>query len=255
MDVTSWFDFSGQAVLVNGGAGGIGREISLAFALQGAHVVVADLDETHATGVAQEIEAAGGNATAATIDVRDAAAVDDLVERLWAELGKIDVVVNAAAIYHRVPAVELTEAEFDQTMDVNVKGTWLMSQSAGRRMTERGYGRIINYTSNAGMRGSALQLAYNASKAAVISMTKSLAVEWAQRGVTVNAVAPGPTDTDLMAPAFRDPALIEAFAQRIPQGTLTMPDVTVGPVLFLASSHATAITGHSLFADGGMSAT
>jgi NAD(P)-dependent dehydrogenase (short-subunit alcohol dehydrogenase family) len=255
MDVATWFDFTGQTVLVSGGAGGIGREISLAFAQQGATVVVADIDAAHTAEVVDEIAAAGGHAAPAAVDIRDASAVDELVQLVWNEHDKLDVIVNAAAVYHRVPAIELTEAAFDQTMDVNVKGTWLFSQSAGRRMIERGYGRIVNYTSNAGVRGSALQLAYNASKAAVISMTKSLAVEWARTGVTVNAVAPGPTDTALMAPAFSDPALIEAFSHRIPQGTLTMPDVTVGPVLFLASSHATAITGHSLFADGGMSAT
>jgi NAD(P)-dependent dehydrogenase (short-subunit alcohol dehydrogenase family) len=100
-----------------------------------------------------------------------------------------------------------------------------------------------------------LQLAYNASKAAVISMTKSLAVEWGRTGVTVNSVAPGPTDTALMAPAFSDPALVESFSQRIPQGVLTPSDVTVGPVLFLASPMAGSITGHVLYADGGMSAT
>jgi 2-deoxy-D-gluconate 3-dehydrogenase len=140
-------------------------------------------------------------------------------------------------------------------MAVNVRGTWLFSRAAGRHMVERGSGRIINYASNAGMRGSPLQLAYNASKAAVISMTKTLAVEWAKTGVTVNAVAPGPTDTELMAPAFSDPALVASFAERIPQGALTPADVTVGPVLFLASRQARWITGITLFADGGMSAT
>ena len=189
------------------------------------------------------------------------------------------MLVNAAAIYVRAPAVDLTEDEYDRTMDINVKGTWLLSQAVGRRMIERGSGRIINYSSNAGNRGSALQVAYNASKAAIDSITKTLAVEWGRTGVTVNAVAPGPTNTALMAPAFDNPGMIDAFSQRVPQGSLTSTDVTVGPphvaprlpvdvgagalkdqevahaVLFLASPMASSITGHTLYADGGMSAT
>ncbi len=251
MDAGSWFDFSGQVVIVGGGAGAIGREVVLAFAGSGAHVVVADIDAASTENVAAE----AGAASAAPIDIRDASAVERLVAATWGDHGRIDVLVNTAAVYVRVPAVELDESDYDRTMDVNVKGTWLLSQACGRRMIERGSGRIINYTSNAGLRGSALQRAYNASKAAVISMTKTLAVEWAGTGVTVNAVAPGPTDTPMMAPAFTDAAAVEAFAQRIPQGALTPPDASVGPVLFLASPLAGSITGHTLFADGGMSAT
>ncbi len=252
MDTDSWFDFSERVVLISGGAGAIGREISLAFARAGAQIVVADLDAEAAAKVAAE---AGSDAISAALDVCDAEAAEALAEHLWEQHGHIDVLVNTAAVYIRVAAVDLTEADFDRTMDINVKGTWLLSQAVGRHMIERGYGRIINYTSNAGNRGSSLQLAYNASKAAVISMTKSLAVEWGRTGVTVNAVAPGPTNTALMAPAFSDPALVESFSQRIPQGVLTPSDVTVGPVLFLASPMAGSITGHVLYADGGMSAT
>jgi len=252
MDTDSWFDFSERVVLISGGAGAIGREISLAFARAGAQIVVADLDAEAAAKVAAE---AGSDAISAALDVCDAEAAEALAEHLWEQHGHIDVLVNTAAVYIRVAAVDLTEADFDRTMDINVKGTWLLSQAVGRHMIERGYGRIINYTSNAGNRGSSLQLAYNASKAAVISMTKSLAVEWGRTGVTVNAVAPGPTNTALMAPAFSDTALVESFSQRIPQGVLTPSDVTVGPVLFLASPMAGSITGHVLYADGGMSAT
>lgn len=251
MNTAAWFDFNGQVVVVCGGGGAIGRELAVAFSRHGATVVVADVDAASAEAVANEAD----TISAAEVDVSNGTAVEDLIESTWQGHGKIDVLVNTAAIYLRMPSLELTEADFDRVMGINVKGTWLLCQAAGRRMIDRGRGRIINYSSNAGIRGSARQLAYNASKSAVISMTKSLAVEWARTGVTVNAVAPGPTDTALMAPAFTDPAVVEAFAQRIPQGALTTTDVTVGPVLFLASEMAGSITGHTLFADGGMSAT
>ena len=251
MDTASWFDFDDRTVVVTGGAGGIGREVAGAFGRHGAHVVVADVDGDAAAGVAAE----AGLADSVALDVTDAAAVEAFVGALVERRGGIDVLVNTPAITYRRTALELGVDEFDEIMNVNVRGTWLPCQAVGRRMVEAGYGRIINYGSNAGIRGSALQLAYNASKAAVLSMTKSLAVEWAQTGVTVNAVAPGPTKTALMESAFDDPATIASFAARIPQGVLTETDVTAGPVLFLASEQATSITGHTLFADGGMSAT
>jgi NAD(P)-dependent dehydrogenase (short-subunit alcohol dehydrogenase family) len=251
MGTESWFDFEGQVVLVSGGAGAIGREVAAGFAKHGAHVGIIDVDGVAAKEVADGL----GSGISAELDVRDAGAVEALVATAWDAHGRIDVLVNAAAIYVRAPAVDLTEDEYDRTMDINVKGTWLLSQAVGRRMIERGSGRIINYSSNAGNRGSALQVAYNASKAAIDSITKTLAVEWGRTGVTVNAVAPGPTNTALMAPAFDNPGMIDAFSQRVPQGSLTSTDVTVGPVLFLASPMASSITGHTLYADGGMSAT
>ncbi len=251
MDTANWFNLEGRTAVVTGGAGGIGREVAAALGRHGAHVVVADVDG----GAASTVAAEAGLAEGVSLDVTDAAAVEDFVASLAARRGTIDVLVNTPAITYRRTALELSVEEFDEIMNVNVRGTWLPCQAVGRRMVEAGYGRIINYASNAGIRGSAQQLAYNASKAAVISMTKSLAVEWARTGVTVNAVAPGPTKTALMESAFDDPATIASFAARIPQGTLTATDVTVGPVLFLASEQASSITGHTLFADGGMSAT
>jgi NAD(P)-dependent dehydrogenase (short-subunit alcohol dehydrogenase family) len=128
MDTNSWFDFSEQVVLVSGGAGGIGREITLAFARAGAHVVVADLDLDAASLVATE---AGSGAASTALDVCDAIAVEALAEQLWEQHGHVDVLVNTAAVYVRIATVDLSEADFDRTMNINVKGTWLLSQAVG----------------------------------------------------------------------------------------------------------------------------
>ena len=253
----NWLDFKGQVVLITGGAGAIGSQLALAFAGRGADVVLVDTDKAKLAATQAAIEALGRQALAGTLDVRDGAAVEAFVARAWNRFGAIDVLVNTAGIYDRGPSVDFTEERFDRVLDINLKGTWLMCQSVGRRMIVRGRGRIINYTSNAGVRGTPAQAAYNISKAGVISLTKCLAVEWAKTGVAVNAVSPGPTDTLLMtAQAFTSSTLRETFAPKIPIGDLTPVDATVVPVLFLASKVASRwVLGQVLFADGGMNAT
>jgi NAD(P)-dependent dehydrogenase (short-subunit alcohol dehydrogenase family) len=253
---TNWLNFKGQIVLITGGGGAIGNKLALAFAGLGADLVLADVDEAKLATTQGAVRALGRQALVGTLDVRDGAAVEAFVARAWNHFGAIDVLVNTAAIYDQVPSVELTEERFDRVMDINLKGTWLMCQAVGRRMVARGRGRIINYTSNAGIRGTPSQLAYNISKAGVISLTRCLAVEWARTGVAVNAVSPGPTDTPLMAAAFTNRAFRNALGSKIPAGDLTPVDATVAPVLFLASAEASRwMLGQTLFADGGMSAT
>lgn len=254
MSETTWFDFSGQCVLITGGGGAIGRELALAFAQRGANLALVDADKAKLAAVQAEVEGLERPVLARPVDVRDAAAVEAFVAAASERFGAIDVLVNTAAIYDRGPSTEFSEERYDRVLDINLKGTWLMCQAVGRRMVERGRGRIVNYASNAGIRGTGEQVAYNISKAGVIGLTKSLAVEWARRGVAVNAVSPGPTDTPLMAGVFDYPHIKESFVSRIPMGELTPVEATVVPVLFLASNVARWTTGHTLFADGGMSA-
>ena len=251
----NWLDFRGQVTLITGGGGAIGNQLALAFAERGADLVLVDTDKAKLATTQAAVKALGRKTLTGMLDVRDGAAVDAFVARAWDHFGGIDVLVNAAGIYDRGPSAEFSEERFDRLMDINLKGTWLMCQAVGRRMIDRGRGRIVNYTSNAGIRGTPAQVAYNCSKAGVISLTKSLAVEWARTGVVVNAVSPGPTDTPLMAEAFANTAFRDALASRIPAGELTPVEATVFPVLFLASAEASRwVFGQALFADGGMSA-
>jgi NAD(P)-dependent dehydrogenase (short-subunit alcohol dehydrogenase family) len=250
------FDFRGQVVLITGGGGAIGNRLALAFAECGAHLVIVDADKEKLATTQAAVEALGRQTLVGMLDVRDGAAVEAFVAQAWNHFGAIDVLVNTAGIYDRGPSVEFTEDRFDRVMDINLKGTWLMCQAVGRRMIACARGRIINYTSNAGVRGTPTQVAYNISKAGVISLTRSLAVEWAKTGVAVNAVSPGPTDTPITAMAFTSSAFRETFAPRIPVGDLTPVDATIIPVLFLASKEASRwVLGQILFADGGMNAT
>jgi 2-deoxy-D-gluconate 3-dehydrogenase len=252
----NWLDFKGQVVLITGGGGAIGTLLAMAFAEAGADLVLVDTDKAKLATTQAAVEALGRKTLVGTLDVRDGAAVEAFVARAWGHFGAIDVLVNTAAIYDRGPSVDYAEERFDRVLDINLKGTWLMCQAVGRRMITRSRGRIINYTSNAGIRGTPGQTAYNISKAGVISLTKCLAVEWAKTGVTVNAVSPGPTDTPLMAEPFANTAFRDALASKIPAGGLTPVEATIVPVLFLASSEASRwVLGQTLFADGGMSAT
>ena len=252
-----WFDFSGQVVLITGGGGAIGKSLALTFAEHGADLALMDVDEAKLATTQAAVAALGRRTLAGSVDVRDGAAVEAFVARAWNHFGAIDVLVNTAGVYERGPSVEFSEERFDRVLDINLKGTWLMCQAVGRRMITRARGRIINYTSNAGVRGTPAQAAYNISKAGVISLTRSLAVEWAKSGVAVNAVSPGPTDTPIVtAAAFTSSSFRETFAPKIPMGDLTPVDATVIPVLFLASAEASRwVLGQILFADGGMNAS
>ncbi len=240
-----------RVVLITGAGGGLGRAFAEGFAAQGDRVVVADIDGPGAERTVEVLVGRGAEALAATVDVTSAESVRAMVDSLIARFGRLDVVVNNAAIYAtltRTPFTDIDPAEWDRVMGVNAKGTWLVSAAAFPHLTSPG-GRIINIASATVMSGSPLWMHYVASKAAVIGMTRVMAREVGAAGVTVNAIAPGFTLTEASLGLLED-----AETYGVDRGAIKragQPDDIVGTALFLASDQAGYLTGQTIVVDGG----
>jgi NAD(P)-dependent dehydrogenase (short-subunit alcohol dehydrogenase family) len=249
------FTLTGQTALVTGAARGLGRAIALALADAGADVALGLRAEGTADDLVAEIQAMGRRAIAIPMDVTELAQVGSAVDAVVAEFGRLDILVNNAGLGPANPAEDVTEADFDLTIDVNVKGLFFASQAAGRVMIRQGGGRIVNLSSQAGFVALPTEAIYCASKAAVSHLTKCLAVEWGRHGVTVNAVAPTFIRTDGTAPDLADPAFEADVRERIAGlHRIGEPMDVAGGVVFLASPAASLITGTTLLIDGGWTA-
>jgi NAD(P)-dependent dehydrogenase (short-subunit alcohol dehydrogenase family) len=242
--------FDGRVVLVTGAGNGIGQATAGRFAREGATVVVNDVDVEVARPVAAELQQMGARAMAVAADVTKRADVEAMVHHVVGELGRLDVLVNNAGINRDAMSHKMTEEQWDQVLTVNLKGTFLCAQAALTRMRERGWGRIIN-TSSIGSLGNIGQANYAASKAGVIGLTRTLALECARYGITVNCVAPGPVMTRMLA-GVPEP-IREKIVAKVPVGRIARPDEIAAVHAFLASDDAAFITGQVLFVDGGMS--
>jgi NAD(P)-dependent dehydrogenase (short-subunit alcohol dehydrogenase family) len=244
-------DLEGRVAIVTGGARGIGRAIGTRFLEQGATVVIADRDLTTAEATATEL-APLGPVSAMALDVTDWAAVDQLMTDVVAEHGRLDICVNNAGVQAIASSLEMTQEAWDHVVGVNLTGVFICAQAAGRRMVEAGRGSIINMASAAAVLAVPGRAPYCATKAAVIALTKVLAVEWAQAGVRVNALGPGWVQTDLVRAAIEGGRLSgEDIARRTPLGRLAEPEEIADAALFLASDRSTYFTGQTLFPDGG----
>ncbi|HWA87117.1 MAG TPA: 3-oxoacyl-ACP reductase family protein [Opitutus sp.] len=242
-----------KVAIVTGAGRGIGRVIALRFGAEGARVMVADLSLGHAQGVAREITAAGGAAEALPVDVADPASVTRMIARTQELAGRIDVLVNNAGIGSNQPVLEMSLGEWERNLRVNLTGTFLCAQAAGRVMVAQGAGRIINVASISGQRGGVGRAAYGAAKAGVILLTKVMAVELAGRGVLVNAISPGPIDTE-QSRGTHTPATRRSYLDRIPMRRYGQAEEIAGGVLFLASDDSSWVNGHVLNVDGGFDA-
>lgn len=264
-DVRALFDLTGQTALVTGGGSGLGRDMALALAEAGANLVVPDVNRELAERTAAQVRELGREALAFAVDIADPQDVERCFDATCARFDGLDILVNNAGIGVIGASEDATRSDWQRVFEVNVGGVFDCCQRAGRVMLERGRGKIINIASIYGLVGTDGRLyehdppvthqgiAYNASKGAVISLTRSLAVEWAPRGVFVNAIAPGMMHTGKRRPDLK-PRTWDNLAERTPlRRTGTGADLR-GAVIFLASAASDFVTGHVLVVDGGWTA-
>jgi NAD(P)-dependent dehydrogenase (short-subunit alcohol dehydrogenase family) len=249
------FDLDGRTALVTGASRGLGAAISLALANAGADVALGVREPSTVADLVAQIEAMGRRAVGVRMDVLDLGQITTAVDAVVERLGRLDILVNNAGASPEDPAEVVTEANFDLTMGVNVKGTFFASQAAGRVMIRQGFGRIISLSSQAGFVALPTESVYCMSKAAIAHLTRCLAVEWGSHGITVNAVAPTFIRTPGTAAALADPAFEAEVMERIAGlHRIGEPVEVAGAVVFLASPAASLITGHTLLIDGGWTA-
>ena len=248
--------FAGKVALVTGAAAGIGRATALAFARQGLKVVVADLDETGGQACVEAILEAGGEALFVRCDVTRDDQVRGMLEQTIEAYGRLDYAFNNAGIeIEQGKLAEGSEAEFDAIMGVNVKGVWLCMKHQLPAMLAQGGGVIVNTASVAGLGAAPKMSIYSASKHAVIGLTKSAAIEYAKKGIRVNAVCPAVIDTDMFRRAYEaDPRKAEFAAAMHPVGRIGKVEEIAAAVLYLCSDEAAFTTGHALAVDGGATA-
>jgi 3-oxoacyl-[acyl-carrier protein] reductase len=239
-----------QIAVVTGAGRGIGRAIALKFAAEGADVVVVSRTQENSEKVAAEIRALGRKAWAFAVDVADAAAVSAASEKILAECGKVDILVNNAGVTRDGLLMRMSDADWDTVLDTNLKGAFLVTKAFSRAMLKARTGRIINISSVTGLIGNAGQSNYAASKAGLIGFTQSCAREFAGRGITVNAIAPGFIETDMTAEL--NEALRAEILKKIPLGVLGQADDIAAAALYLAGASGCYVTGQVLTVDGGM---
>jgi NAD(P)-dependent dehydrogenase (short-subunit alcohol dehydrogenase family) len=243
-----------KTAIVTGGGSGIGQAIALAYAGEGADIVIADVNIKGAQATVDGVTAAGRRGLAVETDVSDLGAIQAMVDAARKEFGKIDILVNVAGVMSACAVLDTSEEQWDRVLDVNLKGTFFCLQAVARVMVEQGFGTILNTTSILGRNARAKRSAYCASKAGIILVTQAAAMELGPKGIRVNAIAPGSIETPLVLSALISPEDQARKVARIPLLRRGDPVDLAGPAIFLASDEAAYVTGEIVTVDGGMTA-
>jgi 2-deoxy-D-gluconate 3-dehydrogenase len=248
----SSFGLEDKVAIVTGASQGIGRTLANALAQAGADVALVSRTRSDLEVVAKEIEAAGRKALVVPADIQDVSQIRKLVDTVHTTFGKIDILINNAAWTATVEALEATEEQWDQTLDTSLKAVFFACQAVAKIMIQQGHGKIVNIGSTLGRTAFARRSVYGAAKAGVHQLTRVLALEWAAKGINVNAVAPCITETPTRRELFERPGYKEwATGQMLPIGRWAQPEDLIGATLFLCSSLSDMVVGHVLMVDGG----
>ena len=252
------FSLADQVAIITGGGTGIGRSIALEFAEFGADVVVSSRKLANLEEVADEVRALGRRSLAVQTDISKKTDVDNLVQKVMEEFGRIDILVNNAGVGSKVlgklvPLIEVDEDEWNLIMDTNLKGTYFCCQTVGKRMIEQKKGNIINITSGDGKRVSGgLGTTYNVAKAGAIMLTQCLAWDFGKHNIRINSIAPGYTRTNMTQPYLSDPETLKMLESRRPLGRIGEPEELATAALFLASDASSFMTGQTINVCGGV---
>jgi len=251
LDLEKLFSCEGKTALVTGSAQGLGQVIALGLAQFGASLILADV--TYPDKTAQQVEAMGANCMAVQTDISDELQVENLAANALSAYGKVDILINNAGVSQlsHTPTERLPVQEWDRIMNINLRGTFLCCQKIGKQMIDGGGGNIINIATTAGITGVPRAPAYCASKAGVILLTKSLALEWARYHIRVNAIAPHYLETELTETLRQSASVFDALIKQIPLRRFGKTSEMVGAVLFLSSAASSYVTGTVLIVDGG----
>ncbi len=248
------FDLAGQVALITGASRGFGRSIAGALANAGVDLALMSRRLADVEAVAAELTPSGRKAIPLQGDVTRIEDVEAAVGRAIAVLGRIDILVNNAGINIRKTALDLTEVDWDQTLDTNLKGCFLVARAVGRHMVANKKGSVVNIASMTASVALPERAAYASSKGGLVQLTRTLAVEWAPHNVRVNAICPGPFLTELNRSVLNDPEKVQYFMDRMPMKRFGRPEELHGAVIFLASEASSFITGTTLYLDGGWTA-
>jgi NAD(P)-dependent dehydrogenase (short-subunit alcohol dehydrogenase family) len=245
------FSLEGKVVAITGGSKGIGRIIAEACAYAGADIVIGSRNQSEGEATARVIRGMGRRGVALALDVANVPSNRKFAEVAWAEMGRVDVLVNSAGVIAINPAIDVSEEEYDRILDINLKGAFFASTAIARKMIESGVrGAIINIGSQSGHIAAPLRATYAASKGGLNQLTRTFAAEWAPHGITVNGVSPTYTKSEMLTKAMENPD----FARRValvPLGRPAEPEEVAAAVLYLAGPNARIVTGHTLLVDGG----